>query len=190
LAVIATSPCPVFLGFSLHCWCVGVLHFQPIGRAARTIGRLFPLRDNAFETELAGVAKYGLAVALYVLIESDASRSLGQDHHKRGLAALQRITAEVVTVQFDQVEGIKENAFVMVAVADTIERSDAVVITGNRLPVDDAGARAQAGQRLDDQRKTICEIIAGAAVEPHLCALLAGDDPKAVMLDLVQPFAA
>ena len=34
----------------------------------------------------------------------------------------------------------------MVAVADTIEQSDAVVIAGNRLPVDDAGARAQAGQ--------------------------------------------
>src|SRR5438093_969390 len=52
-----------------------------------------------------------------------------------------------------RVEGIKENAFVMVAVADAIERSDAVVITGNRLAVDDAGARAQADQRLHDQGK-------------------------------------
>jgi hypothetical protein len=46
---------------------------------------------------------------------------------------------------------LEVRAFVMVAVADAIERSDAVVITGNRLAVDDAGARAQADQRLHDQ---------------------------------------
>jgi hypothetical protein len=78
----------------------------------------------------------------------------------------------------------------MVAVANAIERSDAVVITGNRLPIDDAGARAQAGQCFDGKRKTIREIIARAAVELHLCAHLAGDDPKPVVLDLVQPCAA
>jgi hypothetical protein len=36
---------------------------------------------------LAGVAKYGLAVALHVFIESNAWPSLGQDQVKRGLAA-------------------------------------------------------------------------------------------------------
>jgi len=125
-----------------------------------------------------------------VLVETDSSPGLGQDHLKRGLETLRRIRSEIVAVQFDQVEGVKENAFVMVAVANTIEQSDAVVITGNRLPVDDAGAGAQSGQRLDDQRETIGEIIAGTAVESHLRALLAGDDPKAIVLDLVQPFAA
>ena len=44
--------------------------------------------------------------------------------------------------------------------------------------------------RFDDQREAIGEIIARAAVELHLCGILAGDDPKAVVLDLVQPFAA
>jgi hypothetical protein len=78
----------------------------------------------------------------------------------------------------------------MVAVANAIERRDTVVITGNRLAVDDAGARAQAGQRLDDQREAIGEIIAGTAVEPHLRAVLPGDDPKAIVFDLMQPLAA
>jgi hypothetical protein len=77
----------------------------------------------------------------------------------------------------------------MVAVANAIEQSDAVVITGDRLAVDDAGARAQAGQRLDDQREAIGEIIAGTAVEPHLSAVLSGDDAKAIVLDFVQPLA-
>ena len=39
-------------------------------------------------------------------------------------------------------------------------------------------------------REAMSEVIAGTAVEPHLCALLAGDDPKAIVLDLMQPFAA
>jgi hypothetical protein len=49
----------------------------------------------------------------------------------------------------------------MAAVANAIERGDAIAIKGNRLPVDDAGARAQASQRLDDQGKTISEIMPG-----------------------------
>jgi hypothetical protein len=46
------------------------------------------------------------------------------------------------------------------------------------------------GQGLDDQGKTIREIIAGTAVEPHLSAVLAGDDSKAIVFDLMQPVAA
>jgi hypothetical protein len=34
------------------------------------------------------------------------------------------------------------------------------------------------------------EVIAGAAIEAHLCAILASDDAEAVVLDLVQPLAA
>jgi len=56
-----------------------------------------------------------------VLVESNAWAGLGQDHFKGSLATLQRIRSEIVTVQFDQVEGVKENGFVMVAVANAIE---------------------------------------------------------------------
>jgi len=43
-------------------------------------------------------ARYGLAVTLHVLAESDASSGLGQDHLRRGLAALQRISSEIIAV--------------------------------------------------------------------------------------------
>jgi hypothetical protein len=46
--------------------------------AAGTIGGVFPLRDNAFKAELAGVTKHGLAVAYHVLVETNAWPSLGQ----------------------------------------------------------------------------------------------------------------
>ena len=80
------------------------------------------------------MAKYGLAVAFHVLIESNAWPGLGQDYLKPDLAALQRIRPEIVPVQFDQVEGVQEYIFVMVTVANAIERSDANLVAGNRLP--------------------------------------------------------
>jgi hypothetical protein len=36
----------------------------------------------------------------------------------------------------------------------------------------------------------MCEVIAGAAVEPHARSVLPGNNPKPIVLDLVQPFAA
>jgi len=39
------------------------------------IRRLFPLRDNPFKAEFAGVSKDGLAVAFHVLVETDARRA-------------------------------------------------------------------------------------------------------------------
>src|SRR5439155_17972064 len=56
--------------------------------------------------------------------------------------------------------------------------------------VDDARARAQASQRLNNQREATGEVIARTTIEPHLRASLAGDDAEAVVLDLVQPLAA
>ena len=43
------------------------------------------------------------------------------------------------------------------------------------------------GHSCDDQREATGEIIARTAVEPHSVAVVAGDDPKAIVLDLVQP---
>jgi hypothetical protein len=148
-SIIAISVFPVFLFLPLHCRCVGVLHFEPIGRPARTIGGVLPLRHDTFEAEFAGVPKYGLAVAFHVLVESNTRPSLRQNNFQHGLASLRRIASEIVPIR------VQEYAVVMMAVANEIERSDAVVITGNRLPIDDAGARGQAGQGLDNQGKTI-----------------------------------
>src|SRR5215475_15981473 len=78
----------------------------------------------------------------------------------------------------------------MAAVANEIERGNAVVIAGDSPAVDDARPRAQACQRLGDQREAPGEIVARTTVEPHSRAVLPGDNPKTVVLDLVQPLAA
>src|SRR6516225_7353024 len=57
--------------------------------------------------------------------------------------------------QLDQVEGIEEDVLVDALVTHEIERGHAVVIASDRFAVDIAGARAQAGQCLDDQREAM-----------------------------------
>src|SRR6516162_6607220 len=93
-------------------------------------------------------------------------------------------------VQIDQVESVEEGTVVVAVVANEIERRHAVVVASNRLPIDDARARAQAGQRLHDQWEAAGEVIAGTAVEPHPLTILAGDDSESIVLNLMQPQAA
>jgi hypothetical protein len=125
-----------------------------------------------------------------MLVESDARPGLSQHHFQRSFPALQRITPQIVAAQLDQVEGVEEYPILSAVMTDKVERSNAIVIASHSFAINDAGAGAQAGQCLNDQRETVGEVIAGPAVEPHLRAVLSGDNPKAVMLDLVQPLAA
>jgi len=60
---------------------------------------------------------------------------------------------EVIAVQFDQVEDVEEYAVVSAVVTDKIKRGHAVVTAGHSFVIDDARARAQSRQRIDDQRK-------------------------------------
>jgi hypothetical protein len=106
------------------------------------------------------MAENGLTIALHMLVKPNAGASLGHDGCERGLANLKRITPEVVAVQFDQVEGVQERAVIMAAVANEIERGNAVVVAGDSFTVDDAGARTQPRERINDQREAVGEIIA------------------------------
>ena len=63
---------------------------------------------------------------------------------------------------------------------DEIERGNAVVIASDSFAVDNAGARAEACQGLDNQLEAMGEIVARTAVEPHPLAVLAGNDAEAV----------
>jgi hypothetical protein len=61
-----------------------------------------------------------------VFVEPDARLGLGHDRRERSLADLKRIAPQVVAVQLDQVEGVQERAVIMAAVANEIERGNAV----------------------------------------------------------------
>jgi hypothetical protein len=51
-------------------------------------------------------------------------------------------------------------------------------------------SRAQLGQRFDNERKAVGQVIARPAVEPHPLSILAGNDPEAIVLDFMQPWLA
>jgi hypothetical protein len=67
----------------------------------------------------------------------------------------------VVPVQLDEVEGPQEDAIAMAPVPHVLEADDAIVAAADRLAVDDAGACAQAGESLDDQREAARQIVEG-----------------------------
>jgi hypothetical protein len=69
-----------------------------------------PLRHDALEPELGCMAKNNLAVVvLQVLIQPQTRTCLGQHGGERGLANLERVPAQVVAIQLDQVEWIEEH---------------------------------------------------------------------------------
>ena len=96
-----------------------------------------------------------------MLVETQAWRGFGQHRGERRLAGLERLPTQVVAVQLDQVEGVQKDPVVIAAVADALEARHTVVIAAHRLAVDDAGARAQPGQRRDDQREPVAESLPG-----------------------------
>ena len=60
------------------------------------------------------------------------------------------------------------------------------LVAAHRLP-SMQGLGAQTGLGIGDQREAVCQVIARTAVEPHTVTVLAGDDPKTVMLDFMDP---
>ena len=95
--------------------------------------------------------------------------------------AFRTVRAACYRVELNQFEGVQEHAGVVAAIVDAVEARHAVVIAADRLAVDDAGARAQPGDQLEPPG-----VIVRAAVELDPGAVLSGDDPEAVVLDLVQ----
>jgi len=56
----------------------------------------------------------------------DAGVGLGHDRCQRGLADLKRTAPQVIAVQLDQAEGVKEYTLVSAVVPDEFERGDAI----------------------------------------------------------------
>jgi hypothetical protein len=100
--------CPILLGLAFQRRRVWVLALDPVGRSARTIGRVTPFRHDAFEPELAGVLEHERAVRLlHVLVEAKARRRTREHARKRRPALCEQVAPQVVAVQLDQVEGVE-----------------------------------------------------------------------------------
>jgi hypothetical protein len=56
--------------------------------------------------------------------------------NERGLTALKGITRQIVAIQFDQIGGLEEHHFVLMAIAKQIERPHAVVFANDGFAID------------------------------------------------------
>jgi hypothetical protein len=92
---------------------VRVLALDPIWRAAGSISRILPLRDDALEAKLASVIEDIRAVCFQVLIQPQAQRRSWEHAGEHGLPHVQRVTPQIIAVEFDQVKGIEENAIAL-----------------------------------------------------------------------------
>jgi hypothetical protein len=72
--------------------------------------------------------------AVHVLVEPNARCGLAQHHFQLGFAALQRISPQVVAIQFNKGEGVEKDAFIVAVIANDIERSYALVIAATASP--------------------------------------------------------
>src|ERR1700730_5053962 len=159
----------------------GFLLFDPTWRATGSISRILPLRDDTFEAQPAGVME-DIRGAHSIVSPAPLARERWR--------VLFCAAAQIIAVEFDQVEGVEENTIIVVPVTDAVERRYPILAARDRLSVDDAGPVAQLGDRLDDERESIGQVITRPAIELHPFAVLAGDDPKTVVLDFVQPLLA
>jgi len=138
---------PVFLRFAPH-RCTGwVLRFQPVGRATRAVPRVLAFRHDAFEPQPASMREHDRPVVLEVFVDQDARQRPGQDRGERRLARDQRFAAQIIAVQFDQIERAQDHAVVVPTLAESIEIGDAVVVAATASPsrtIERAGSRDSA----------------------------------------------
>jgi hypothetical protein len=103
-------------------------------RSAGTVRRAESLGHGALAAELAGLLIDDLAVADVVLVEGDAWRWLAQQLGKPGLAHLDRQPAQVLAVEFEQVEGAEHGREARGPGTDQIEHREPAVVADDGSP--------------------------------------------------------
>jgi hypothetical protein len=74
-----------------------------------------------------------------VLVQAHTWSTLAQDAGKRRLANLERLLAQVLAVQLQEVKGVQEGLGFVPAMAEQVEGSHAVLIAAHHLTIDQAG---------------------------------------------------
>jgi hypothetical protein len=95
LVLVAAQSLSVFLRFPLHRWCCRILALYPVPRAAADIRQAEPLRHDALEAELAGVAENDVATLGDVFIQLHGPGGFADQLGKCPLALLDRCAAQV-----------------------------------------------------------------------------------------------
>jgi hypothetical protein len=135
------SPAPIFLGLALHRRRFRVLELEPVLRPAGAIARPEPLRHDALEPELAGVLKYALAIVGEARSGAapEGSRAAGSRASPCASPA-----ARAAGLGHPAQGGRKRRGRHACRLApQLLEHREPVLIAGDRLATDQAGAATQ-----------------------------------------------
>ena len=107
-----------------------------------------------------------------------------------GAARLPRLTAQILAIKLQQIEGIEERlprALAAHGSEEPIEVGHAIGTADHALAVDGDGSDVESEQRLGNHRRAIAVINTPAREHAHPVAVTAADEPEPVMLDLIDP---
>jgi hypothetical protein len=104
-----------------------------------------------------------------------------------GLALLKRPRSPVLTVGFEQVEGVEKHLIVVGSAMQLFEHGHARVVAADRLAVDRGRVGANRGHSLGNERIALGPIIAAAREQAYPVIPLARDQAIAVVFDFVYP---
>ena len=97
---------------------------------------------------------------------------------------------QVLAVQLQQVKGAEEDVPALTLAPQPLEHGDAVVVAGDRLPVDQARARLEPVHGLEDQRIPRRPVVAVPGQQADADRIAARHQPIAVVLNLMHPAQA
>src|SRR5262249_7634074 len=129
---------PLLFGFPLHGRMLWVLALNPVWGPPGAVGRAEPLRHDAFEAKLTSMAKHHVTRIHDVVVNLQPNRRSGEQPNQQHLAALDALAPQVIAVELDQIKGVKEDVFVVTAIAQSVEARHAIAVTGHGLAIDQA----------------------------------------------------
>jgi hypothetical protein len=125
------------------------------------------LRHDALTAERAGVLVDDRALGLVMGIERDARLCATQQPRQGRFARFERLPAQILAVELEQVEGTKDYVITVPAPTQQVEHRQSVRIAHDCLAVDQAGPHWQLGNGSRGQGEAIGEVIALAGVQGH-----------------------
>ena len=105
-------------------------------------------------------------ITVIVLVERDPGMRTAQLVGQEPLPFLNGLPPHVLAVKFDQIKRAERDRPVMLPPADHVENGETVFIAGDRLAIDDAGARRQRSYSRYNERKALAKIVPVAGNQP------------------------
>jgi hypothetical protein len=136
------------------------------------------------------VAKHDVTRLVDVLVEAQCPPRFAEELSESPLALLHWVVAQIVAAELKEIKGEQHSLGLLPPVSQSVEDGNAVLATDDHFAVDQAGA---AGERRDgsgDRGIAVCPIQTAAGEKPHAGGVPARQQPKTVVLDLMDPAPA